>query len=347
MKKIKSISIIVLFLFVCSTLPANAVDLSGAGSTFISNFLNACKVDYVKQTGNNVNYNPLGSGSGISMFVKKTVDFAATDVAMPSTMKPTDKFVYVPLIAGPIAIAYNIKGYNKPIRLKKITLAKIFAGDITRWNDPAIVSDNTINNIRPTLPNKPILVVYRLDSSGTTQIFTEYLWTTNAKIWNKLPNKSFAQAFPKSKIPMGSFLSAPGSHIVATIVAKTDGAIGYMESSFATNQKLRKASIENNAGKFLQPTSTGASEFLSKFTLLDDGSILPNYNNPNPKAYNISAFSYGMAWTENNEKNIETKNFFKYVVETCSKNNAIKLEYSPLTGEVLKFANNQISKIGV
>jgi len=345
MTKFKLVATIVAFLTLFLSIPANASSLNGAGSSFIYNFLNTCKADYSKETGNNINYNPLGSGSGINMFIKKTVDFAGTDVALPPGMKVQDKFVYVPLAAGPIAIAYNINGYDKPIKLKKATLAKIFAGDITKWNDPAIVSDNTIKKVKPALPNKPIMVVYRSDSSGTTQVFTEYLWATNAKIWNKLPNKSFAQAFPKPSLPF-NFISAPGTNLVASSVARTDGAIGYMESSFATNQKLRKASIENNAGKFMQPTVTGASEFLSKFTILDDGSILSNYNNPNPKAYNISTFSYGLAWTANNETNLAVKDFFKYVVGPCSKKHAVKLEYSPLTGEILKFANTQISKIG-
>lgn len=345
MTKFKLIATGVAFFMLFSQFPASASNINGSGSTFISNFLNACKADYAKETGNNINYNPLGSGAGISMFIKKTVDFASTDVAMAPGTKVSDKFVYVPLVAGPIAIAYNISGYNKPIRFKSATLTKIFAGEITKWNDPAIVSDNTIKGVKPKLPNKPIMVVYRSDSSGTTQVFTEYLWATNARIWNKMPNKSFTQSFPKSSIPF-TFISAPGTNLVATTVAKTDGAIGYMESSFATAQNLRKASIQNNAGKFMQPTVQGASEFLSKFTLLDDGSILSNYNNPNPKAYNISTFSYGLAWTASNETNLAVKDFFKYVVGPCSKNNAVKLEYSPLTGNVLKFANNQISKIG-
>jgi len=346
MTKFKLVATVVAFFMLFLQIPANASNVNGSGSSFIFNFLNTCKADYAKETGNDVNYNPLGSGSGLSMFVKKTVDFAATDVPFPPGMKVTDKFVYVPLVAGPIAIAYNLQGYNKPIRLKKTTLAKIFAGDITKWNDPEIVSDNTINKIKPKLPNKPIMVVYRSDSSGTTQVFTEYLWATNAKIWNKLPSKSFTQAFPKSNLPIGTFVSAPGTSLVATTVARTDGAIAYMESSFATNQKLSKASIENNTGKFIQPTVQGASEFLSKFTILEDGSILSNYNNPNPKAYNISTFSYGLAWTSKSETNLAVKDFFKYVVGPCSKNNAVKLEYSPLTGDILKFANKQISQIG-
>jgi len=345
MTKFKLIATTVAFFMLFSQLPANASNINGSGSSFISNFLNACKADYAKETANNINYNPLGSGAGISMFIKKTVDFASTDVAMAPATKVSDKFVYVPLIAGPIAIAYNINGYNKPIRLKSVTLTKIFAGEITKWNDPSIVSDNTINGLKPKLPNKPIMVIYRSDSSGTTQVFTEYLWATNAKIWNKLPSKSFTQSFPKPNVPF-NFLSAPGTNLVASTVVRTDGAIGYMESSFATMQNLKKASIQNNAGKFVQPTVQGASEFLSKFTLLDDGSILSNYNNPNPKAYNISTFSYGLAWTANNETNLAVKDFFRYVVGPCSKKNAVKLEYSPLTGDILKFANKQISQIG-
>jgi phosphate transport system substrate-binding protein len=325
--------------------PAHADQITGSGSSFIANFINECRVQYGKVSGHNIEYTPLGSGAGINMFMQGTVDFASSDVAA-SQINKTKEFVYVPLIAGPIAIAYRIDGYKGKIQLKKETLAKIFAGDITKWNDPQIVKDNTIKKVKPKLPNLQIMVFYRVDSSGTTQIVTEYFSAIAPLIWTKTPNKAFTQAFPKSQLPLGTFSSVAGTNLMALSVAKTNGAVGYMESSYATNQNLNKASIENGAGVFMQPTSEAASAFLSDFEPEGNGIIVPNYNNKDKKAYNISSFSYGLAPTQASDKANIIKGFFKYAATSCASLSAKKLEYSPLTGSALTIAKAQIALIG-
>ena len=325
--------------------PAHADQITGSGSSFIANFINECRVQYGKVSGHNIEYTPLGSGAGINMFMQGTVDFASSDVAASQVNKAKD-FVYVPLVAGPIAIAYRIDGYKGKIQLKKETLAKIFAGDITKWNDPQIVKDNTIKKVKPKLPNLQIMVFYRVDSSGTTQIVTEYFSAIAPLIWTKTPNKAFTQAFPKSQLPLGTFSSVAGTNLMALSVAKTNGAVGYMESSYATNQNLNKASIENGAGVFMQPTSEAASAFLSDFEPEGNGIIVPNYNNKDKKAYNISSFSYGLAPTQASDKANIIKGFFKYAATSCASLSAKKLEYSPLTGSALTIAKAQIALIG-
>jgi phosphate transport system substrate-binding protein len=263
-----------------------------------------------------------------------------------SQINKAKDFVYVPLVAGPIAIAYRIDGYKGKIQLKKQTLAKIFAGDITKWNDPQIVKDNTIKKVKPKLPNLQIMVFYRADSSGTTQVVTEYLSAIAPSIWIKAPNKSFTQAFPKTQLPLGTFSSVAGTNLMASQVARTNGALGYMESSYATNQNLAKAFIENGAGVFMQPTSEAASAFLSDFEPEGNGIIVPNYNNKDKKAYNISSFSYGLAPTQASDKANIIKGFFKYTATSCASLSAKKLEYSPLTGSALAIAKAQIALIG-
>jgi phosphate transport system substrate-binding protein len=325
--------------------PAHADQLTGSGSSFIANFIDECRVQYGKASGHSIEYTALGSGAGINMFMLGTVDFAASDVAASQINKEKD-FVYVPLVAGPIAIAYRIDGYKGKIQLKKKTLAKIFAGDITKWNDPQIVKDNTIKKVKPKLPNLQIMVFYRADSSGTTQVVTEYLSAIAPSIWTKAPNKSFTQAFPKTQLPLGTFSSVAGTNLMASQVARTNGAIGYMESSYATNQNLAKASIENGAGVFMQPTSEAASAFLSDFEPEGNGIIVPNYNNKDKKAYNISSFSYGLAPTQASDKANIIKGFFKYTATSCATLSAKKLEYSPLTGSALTIAKAQIALIG-
>jgi len=325
--------------------PAHADQLTGAGSSFIANFINDCRVQYAKASGHNIEYTALGSGAGINMFMQNTVDFAASDVAA-SQINKTKEFVYVPLIAGPIAIAYRIDGYKGKIQLKKETLAKIFAGDITKWNDPQIVKDNTIKKVKPKLPDLQIMVFYRADSSGTTQVVTEYFSAIAPLIWTKTPNKAFTQVFPKSQLPMGTFSSVAGTNLMASAVAGTNGAIGYMESSYATNQNLAKISVENGAGVFMQPTSEAASAFLSDFEPEGNGIIVPNYNNKDKRAYNLSSFSYGLAPTQASDKANIIKGFFKYTATSCASLSAKKLEYSPLTGSALAIAKAQIALIG-
>jgi ABC-type phosphate transport system substrate-binding protein len=119
-----------------------------------------------------------------------------------------------------------------------------------------------------------------------------------------------------------------------------------MESSYATNQNLNKASIENGAGVFMQPTSEAASAFLSDFEPEGNGIIVPNYNNKDKKAYNISSFSYGLAPTQASDKANIIKGFFKYAATSCASLSAKKLEYSPLTGSALTIAKAQIALIG-
>jgi phosphate transport system substrate-binding protein len=190
------------------------------------------------------------------------------------------------------------------------------------------------------------MVFYRADSSGTTQVVTEYLSAIAPSIWIKAPNKSFTQAFPKTQLPLGTFSSVAGTNLMASQVARTNGALGYMESSYATNQNLDKASIENGAGVFMQPTSEAASAFLSDFEPEGNGIIVPNYNNKDKKAYNISSFSYGLAPTQASDKANIIKGFFKYTATSCASLSAKKLEYSPLTGSALAIAKAQIALIG-
>ena len=133
---------------------------------------------------------------------------------------------------------------------------------------------------------------------------------------------------------------------MASSVANTNGAVGYMESSYATNQKLLKASIENGAGVFMQPTPEAASAFLSDFEPEGNGIIVPNYNNKDKKAYNLSSFSYGLAPIQASDKANIIKGFFKYTATSCASISAKKLEYAPLTGSALAIAKAQIALIG-
>jgi phosphate transport system substrate-binding protein len=312
---------------------AQAANLQGSGSSFASNFIEKCKVAYAS-TGNTINYTPNGSGSGKNQFSMGVTDFAISDTPYGlSETKPSRNFVYVPIVAGPIAISYKLDGYTGTLKLTKDNLAKIFAGKITTWNDPLLKKDNP-----GKLPGKKITVIYRADGSGTSEIFTTYLNAVAKDVWNKPGNKAFATTYPGNiNERIGYFISAAGSQGVSLLQSKTDGSIAYNEVSYTTDFKV--AYVENGAGRFLKPTANGASRFLSDFVVNPNGTITPNYNNPNKMAYNISTFSYGIA-------PIGSKDIAKFFTFAITKCKAAELGYSPISGDALKLAKSQISKIG-
>ena len=314
--------------------------ITGSGSSFIANYLDACRISYAKSTGNIVTYSSLGSGAGRNQISNKIIDFAGSDTPFASNEQQPEEYVYVPFIAGPIAIIYRLDGYNKPINLSKNTLAKIFAGKITKWNHKSIVKDNTIKGIKPKLPSTPLRIAFRSDGSGTSQIFTEYFNAVNPNIWKKPGNKDFRSAFPGT-IPV-SAQSGSGSNGVVMITRQMNGVITYAELSYASGLKV--ALIENSAGKFVKPNAKSASEFLSNFSKGENGLINANYNNPNPLAYNISAFSYIIAFKEKTPKNSAVKEFLSFSINKCTKD-AIKLGYAPLSGSALTLSKEKISEI--
>lgn len=312
---------------------AEAANLQGSGSSFAAIFIDKCRVAYAN-TGNTINYTPSGSSSGKNQFANGLLDFAISDVPYgASEAKPKQEFVYVPIVAGPIAISYKLDGYKGTIKLSKVNLANIFAGKITMWNDPLLKKDN------PTkLPAKRIIVIYRSDGSGTSEVFTTYLNTVAKDIWTKPGNKAFSTSYPGNiNEKLGSFVSAAGSQGVQLLQSKTDGSIAYNEVSYTKNFGV--ASVENGAGNFVKPTVNAASKFLSDFVVNPNGTISPNYNNTTKMAYNISTFSYGITTVGSKD----VAKFFTFAITKCK---AEEHGYSSISGNALKLAKSQISKIG-
>ena len=363
----------VLSLTLGATAPALAADVSitGSGSSFVSNYVEACRPIFTAAEGVNVTYNATGSGTGRSQFTAGVVDFGASDAVYGSTEKTPANFVYVPLVAGPVAIMYNVPGLKAPLQLSNEVLAKIFAGQITNWNDAALKAINTTTTkvakkvngkvvkkngkivyvtkkVPVALPNLPIKVYYRSDKSGTSEVFTDYLNQVVPTVFSKVKNGTFTSAFPGTMPTDGTFQGAAGSDGVSTGVKSSVGGITYAEVSFAKERGLGIASVENAAGKFLQPTAAAAANFLSNFDLGKNGTIKANFKNPDPTAYNLSSFAYGLALTSGQDaaKSAAVKKFFQYLTSGKCTANAEKLGYAPLTGEALSVAKLQIANIG-
>ena len=318
---------------VSSAQPAHAVDLAGSGASFVVPLVEACKAGFAKKSGHSFVYTSTGSGTGKNNSDNKIGDFWFSDSAHTGANKRSTIF-HAPIVAAPIAVLVNLPA-KKDIYLSSATVAKIFAGEITMWNDPAIVADNnrvvksviyrkdangnaktdskgnpivlrnTSKTIYYTLPNKPIKVVFRSDTSGTSNNFTRFLNGVAPSVWTKPANDAFTTAFPgniNATTNIGRIVGANGSQGVATLAAKTPYSITYAEKQWGTSFGLRAAYVGNASGNFTYPDSTATSAFLGEAKQASDGIVTFDYNTKVAGAYPIGVISYMLLETSYSDK---------------------------------------------
>ena len=228
-------------------LDSEAKTLNGAGATFPAPLYTKWFEEYAKLTGVNINYQAIGSGGGIKGVQDQTVDFGASDAPMTDEQLKAAKggeIVHVPTALGAIVPSYNIPDLGTGTKLKFTgdTLAGIFLGTITKWNDPRLVADN------PNLArvNQDIVVVHRSDGSGTTFGWTDYL-STVSKDWSQQVGKGTSVNWPVG-------LGGSGNAAVAGEVQQNPNAIGYVELIYALQNNLDYGMVKNRAGSFIEPT---------------------------------------------------------------------------------------------
>ena len=227
-----------------TALPAGAADITGAGSTFVYPVLAKWADVYRKDTGVGLNYQSIGSGGGIKQITNKTVTFGATDMPLTPEDVAKNHFVQFPVINGSVVPILNLPGI-KPgeLTLDGPTIAQIFLGKITKWNDPAIAKLNP--GIQ--LPATAIAVVHRSDGSGTTFIWTNFLSKVSAD-WKNDVGENTAVEWPVG-------IGAKGSEGVSNNAAQTLGSLGYVEYAYAKQNNLTYAKMVNQAGKVVPPTA--------------------------------------------------------------------------------------------
>jgi len=232
------------FLAVSAYAQANAADISGAGATFPYPIYAKWADAYKKETGSGLNYQSIGSGGGIKQIKAKTVTFGASDAPLPGKELDESGLAQFPMVMGGIVPVVNLESV-KPgeLVIDGPTLAKIFLGDITKWNDPAIQKLNP--NVK--LPSQAIALVHRSDGSGTTFNFTYYLSDVSADWKSKVGTNTSVQW------PAG--IGAKGNEGVANNVGNTKGSIGYVEYAYALQNKLTYAKMVNKDGKVVAPTA--------------------------------------------------------------------------------------------
>ncbi|MCI0466844.1 MAG: phosphate ABC transporter substrate-binding protein PstS [Beijerinckiaceae bacterium] len=227
-------------------LPAGAADISGAGATFPYPLYAKWADAYKKETGIGLNYQSIGSGGGIKQIKAKTVTFGASDMPLkPAELKEAG-LVQFPTVVGGVVPVVKIEGL-KPgeLVLDGPALAKIFLGEITTWDDPAIKKLNP----KVKLPSQAIVVVHRSDGSGTTFLFTDYLSKVSPD-WKSKVGASTAVEWPAG-------IGAKGNEGVANNVMQTAGSVGYVEYAYAKQNKLTYAGMINKDGKYVLPKSEG------------------------------------------------------------------------------------------
>lgn len=236
-----------------------------------------------------VNYQSKGSGAGVQDFLNKTVDFAASDSAMKEEdmAKVAEGVQLLPMTAGEIVLAYNLPGNPKDLKLPRAVYPEIFAGKITSWNDPKIAAANP----GVKLPDMPITVVVRADSSGTTSVFTKHLSAINEGFKTALGSGNTVN-WPTD----GKFIKSPKNDGVTATIRQTPGAIGYIEYSFAKLAKVDFAQLENKAGGFATAGTSG--DALAAVTLPEN--MIAWVSDPDgAKSYPITTYTW-MIFRKNN-----------------------------------------------
>src|SRR3979490_1397401 len=226
------------------SLSATAADISGAGATFPYPIYAKWADAYKKLTGIGLNYQSIGSGGGIKQIKAKTVTFGASDMPLkPDDLKEAGLLQF-PMIIGGVVPVVNIKGIQGgQLHLDGATVASIYLGDITQWNDPKIKSLNP----KLALPSTAIAPVYRSDGSGTNFLFSDYLSKTSAKFQSSIGANTSVQW------PVG--IGAKGNEGVANMTTQTDGAIGYVEYAYAKQNTMSYVQLINKGGKAVAPST--------------------------------------------------------------------------------------------
>ncbi len=314
-----------------------AQELAGAGATFPQPFYNAVFEKYSEEKGDQVAYGGVGSGTGVRNLRDKIVDFAGSDAFLSDKeMAEMDDVIHVPTCMGAVVLAYNLEGV-KELNLSGELIADIFAGVVTKWNDARIVEMNP----DAKLPDADIITAHRSDGSGTTFVFTDYL-TKVSKMWAEKYGAGKSVNFPVGQAGKGN----PG---VASIVAQTKNAIGYVGSEYAFAQDITYASIQNKNGNIVKPTAESISASASG-TIPDDTRTSITDSDA-PGAYPISCFTWLLIYKEQKyssrtkEQALATIDLLRYVISDNAQQLTSEVHYAPLPEKAVELSLKNLSTV--
>ena len=286
----------------CGSAEKTSFSLNGAGATFPAPLYNAWFQNMAKETGNQVNYQAVGSGAGVRQYHAGTVDFGASDGAVSDT-KQKIPMVHVPMTGGAIVPAYNYPGCDA--KMTQTQLADVFLGNITNWSTFGCADKN-------------IVTVHRSDGSGTTKGFTNSLSAFSPE-WKKNVGTGKAVSWP---VGVGS----KGNSGVAATIKNTPGAIGYLNYGYVNGGKFQQVSLQNKDGNYVKANAETSAAGLSRI-VLDDQLRGADPNPSGTNAYPIVSLTWILAYPESKEGVKET---LRYMLSEESQGLSDSLGYVPL-----------------
>ena len=240
------------------------VSLTGAGAGFPALLYQSWAISLYRDMPElKINYQSMGSGAGVKQVINGVVDFGGSDTAMTpeEVAQAKEDVLLLPMTAGAVVLAYNLPDLEKPLRLSRETYTDILLGKTSHWRSPDIASDNP----DVELPDLPIIVVHRADGSGATAVLTSHLASISAE-WSETIGTGKNVDWPRT----GRFIGAKGNDGVTTQILQSPGAFGYLDYSYAANNDLGMAELENRAGRFIAPTKDSAQASLGAATMPED-----------------------------------------------------------------------------
>jgi phosphate transport system substrate-binding protein len=309
--------------------------INGAGATFpypiYSKWFDAyAKVDPSVR----FNYQSIGSGGGQKQILAETVDFGASDGPMSdeNLAKAPGRLLHIPTVAGAVVVSYNVPGLTR-LRLDGSTLADIFLGKITKWNDARITSQNQ----GLSLPDQDIVVVHRSDGSGTSYIFTDYLSSVSTE-WKSRVGRNTSVNWPVG-------LGGKGNEGVAGQIKQVPGAIGYIELAYALQNRLPFADMKNAAGNYITASLGSVTEALATATIPEDFRF-SMVNPPGAKAYPIAGATWLLVYQQQSDsiKGRKLVEFLKWAY-TEGEKMATALNYAPLPDNVVQRVLARVNEI--
>ena len=314
---------------------ADSVSLTAAGATFPAPIYSKWFDEFQKKTGAQINYQSIGSGGGITQLTSGTVDFGASDRPMTDEELGKLKALHFPTVLGAVVATYNLSGNPADLKFTGETLAKIFMGSIKKWNDKEIAATNP----GVKFPDEPITVVVRSDNSGTSFVFTDFLSKVSPE-W-----KSQVGANSSPKWPAG--LRGKGNEGVSGLVKQTPNSIGYVELTYALQNKMTYGSIKNSSGKFVKANlaSVTAAAASAAKSMPDDFRVSIT-DAAGPAAYPISTFTYLLIPTtiKDPAKKKAITDFLTWMLKD-GQAQAAPLGYAPLPKEVVAKEMKAIAEI--
>lgn len=310
--------------------------LTGAGATFPNPIYTKWFDTYAKSTGVRINYQSIGSGGGIRQFTEGTVDFGATDGPMNDAQirAVQGNVVHIPTVIGAVVLTYNVPGAGSAkLRFDAPTVADIFLGRLTNWNDRRIAALNPGVN----LPDRDIIVVHRSDGSGTTYVFVDYLSKISPE-WKQKVGTATSVNWPVG-------LGGKGNEGVTQQVKQTEGAIGYVELIYAISNDLPYATVKNASGNFVEPTLQTSTAAAAGVDLPPDTDFRVSITNASgPNAYPITSFTWLLIRKEGQDpaKSQAIWDFVRWMSNAEAQRLAADLHYAPLPMPVIELVQARI-----